>query len=759
MTETPVKSMIKRALLICSLMLFCVLATAVAQTDIKVAATWQVQKYDLAVTLPSSDTDRNVAVRAKLSLKNVSGSPASTLTLRISPTAEILSVKLNDAAIDFTKGEEKAGAATLQKIALRVPSTPTAGTISVVVDYKLNVKENSGLASVSTSSAQFLPLSFWYPTPNSWFFARGADYAPAHLSINAQGISVMSSGVSPAPGNFDQNFNSQPFFAAGNWEMTNAAGIVVALPKGSGAVEQKRAAELVSLVSEARTFLSSILGAPPDEPVRIVAARRGAGFASGGTVFVDSSVFRRSKIDSQTAMSIADGMAKLWLGGSVSITGDGSGAIREGLAKYLATQFIENKYGKDVADVERIRQRSAYGGVVSRDAPITVVSPLDDYYYSVVANKGAMVWRLLAKRAGDAAFFSALRSATEDGTVSLAEIRGAFPMQKEFLDYGFDQVTDTNLQAGLPLLAGGEWKAALRNTGSIDATVVVAATLASGERMSAQSTVRAKSFGEVSFKTSAKVIRLEIDSENLYPQTDYSDDAAPRELTEGDPLLAVKRLFDKQEFAKAATAASSVLRDLPRFDDVRVLLGRSLIALGKPADAERELRAVLDEKLPSARSIAWANVGLADISSTTGRNTDAVKFADDAIKADAEYGASLAARAIRNKVNSTSPPDEQVNAFFAQFDRSAAANKKAELQALILSGEVSKFAAGIAGQTEQWKTKVISVDNLDAETALVETQLSIKLLNRDPSTGTAVYRLTRTPNGLKLSGVDIFEVR
>ncbi|MEP7214468.1 MAG: tetratricopeptide repeat protein [Acidobacteriota bacterium] len=740
-------------------MLFCVVAPAVAQTDIKVAATWQVQKYDIAVTLPTSDTDRMVAVRAKLSLKNVSGSPASTLTLRISPTAEILSVKLNDAAIDFTKGEEKAGAATLQKIALRVPSMPSAGTFSVVVDYKLNVKENSGLASVSTGSAQFLPLSFWYPTPNSWFFARGADYAPVHLSVNAPGITVISSGVSSASGNFDQNFDSQPFFAAGNWEMTNAAGIVVALPKGSGALEQKRATDLASLVSEARTFLSSILGAAPDEPVRIIAARRGAGFASGGTVFVDSSVFRRSKIDSQTAMSIADGMAKLWLGGSVNITGDGNGAIREGLAKYLATQFIENKYGKDVADVERTRQRSAYAGVVSRDAPITVVSPLDDYYYSVVANKGAMVWRLLAKRAGEAAFFSALRSSTDDGTVSLAEIRGAFPTQREFLDYGFDQVTDTNLQAGLPLLAGGEWKAALRNTGSIDATVIVTATLASGERMTAQSTVRAKSFGEVSFKTPAKVDRLEIDSENLYPQTDYSDDAAPRELTEGDPHLAVKRLFDKQEFAKAVTAASSVLRDLPRFDDVRVLLGRSLIALGKPADAERELRAVLDEKLPSARSIAWANVGLADISSTAGKNADALKSAGDAISADAEYGASLAARAIRNKLTATSRPDEQVNAFFTQFDRSATANKKAELQALILSGEVSKFAAGIAGQTEQWKTKVISVDNLDAETALVETQLAIKLLNRDVSTGTAVFRLTRTPSGLKLSGVDIFEVR
>jgi tetratricopeptide (TPR) repeat protein len=370
-----------------------------------------------------------------------------------------------------------------------------------------------------------------------------------------------------------------------------------------------------------------------------------------------------------------------------------------------------------------------------------------------------MIWRLLDRRAGEGTLASVLRASLEDGSVSLAEIRSAFPAQKDFLDYAFDQVTDTNLQAGLPMQSGGEWRAALRNTGSIDAAVTVAATLASGERVTTQSTVRAKSFGDVSFKTPAKIVRLEIDTEKLYPQTNYSDDVAPREFTEGDPLLAVKRLFDKQEFANAEKAASSVLRNVPRFDEVRVLLGRSLLALGRTSEAEREFKAILDEKLPSPRSIAWANVGLGDIASRNGQNAAAVKFADDAIQADAEYGASLAARAIRSKVNVGTRSDEQINAFFAQFDRSAAGNKKAELQAMIIPGEVGKFASGIAGQTEQWKTQVMAVDNLDANTALVETQLSIKLLNREVESGTAVYRLTRLPSGWKLSSVDIFEVR
>src|SRR5215207_4529501 len=177
--------MITRPVSTFCLVVFCLLVTVNAQTDIKVAATWQVQKYDLAVTLPQSETDRNVGIRAKLDLKNVSAAPASTLTLRISPNAAVTSIKLNDSTIDFTKGEEKAGTATLQRIGLRVPSAPPGGVFTVVVDYKLAVKDNSGLASISTGSAQFLPLSFWYPTPNSWFFARGADYAPTHLSVTS----------------------------------------------------------------------------------------------------------------------------------------------------------------------------------------------------------------------------------------------------------------------------------------------------------------------------------------------------------------------------------------------------------------------------------------------------------------------------------------------------------------------------------------------------------------------------------------------
>ncbi|MEJ7848497.1 MAG: hypothetical protein WKF92_10460 [Pyrinomonadaceae bacterium] len=732
-----------------------------AQDDARISATWQIQKYDITASLPQNETDRDVTVKAKIDLRNVSARPASTLTLRISNAAVVSAVNINGSAVEPTKGEEPINSATsFQVLRIRIPSVAPQGNLSAVVDYKLTVKENSGLNAVSPSGSQFLPMSFWYPTPNSWYFARGADYAPFSLTVNsAPAHSVISSGKSEAANTFDQKLAGQPMFVTGSWDVANAEGVSVHYPKGSGVEEQKRAGELAAIASEAKAFAAKLLGNAPDAAMRIVAVKRGGGFSSGGTIFVDDSVFRRSRIDSQTAMNIADAVAKIWLGNSIAVNGDGYGVIREGLTKYIATQFIESKYGKDVADVERLRQRTAYAAVVKRDSPLNIVSPLGDYYYPEVANKGAMIWRLLAKKVGPDEFFKIIRTNSSDGSLSLGDLRAAFSTHKEFLDHMLDQVTETNLQAGLPQVAGSETKIALRNTGGVDVTVSITAALSNGEKMSAPSTIKAKSYGEVIFKTVAKISRVEIDSEKLYPQTDYSDDVAPREVTDSDLLLAVKREFDKQEFVAAEKTARMVLREFPRFDDVRVLLGRALLGQAKNAEAEKEFRAVLDEKLPSSRSLAWANVGLGEIAAKSGQNAQAVKFAADAILADAEYGASLAARAVRRKLNTPSAADEGVKAFFAQFDKAAVSNRKAELDAMAVSGETSKFVSGISGQTVEWKTDVLHVDKIDANTVLVETALAIKLLNREPQSGIAVFRLSGIGNSWKLSSVDIFEVR
>src|SRR5690349_1453470 len=176
---------------------------AVGQDDTRVSATWQVQKYDIAATVPQSETDRNLAVKAKVEARNASARPASTMTLRISPAADISAVTINGTASEFSKREEKTGTGSLQQIVVRMPSVAPSGTVAVEVTYRLNVKDNSGLAAISSTGSQFLPLSYWYPTPNSWFFARGADYAPTRIQVTApSGLTAVASG-SEAGGAFD----------------------------------------------------------------------------------------------------------------------------------------------------------------------------------------------------------------------------------------------------------------------------------------------------------------------------------------------------------------------------------------------------------------------------------------------------------------------------------------------------------------------------------------------------------------------------
>lgn len=725
----------------------------------RISATWQVMRYDIAATLPQGERDRVIPMRATLELRNISDRPASSLTLRLSPNAEITSVTINGSSVEATRSPEKAGAFELQRAAIRVPSVPSGGSLTAVVEYRFSVKENSGVHALSPAGSQFLPMSFWYPTPNSWFFARGADYAPIRLTVSGPaGRTVIAPGRVNGS-RYESDLNLQPFFLTGNWERSEHSGTAVYVPSGTAGESTKRAAEIGALAAEARAYIEKLLGPTPSAELRIVGVRRGAGFSSGGTILVDEGLFRRPKIDSFTALTVAEGVAKMWLGDRTPLTDDGSGIIREGLARYIATQFLGEKYGAEIAEMERVRQRVAYASVSQRDAPLFMVAPLDDFYFPAVANKGAMFWRLLERKVGRDAFYEAIRERLGSAPLRMAELRSDFSAHKQFIDFMLDSVTDMNLQAGLPQVSGGQAKVALRNTGETDVTVNVQATLSNGETMTVPATIRAASFGEIIFRTAQPIRRVEIDPDKLYPQADYSDDVAPRESMESDVLLAVKQEFDRQEYAAAEKSAREVLSRQPRYDDVRVLLARSLLAQNKLTEAESEFKAVLAEKLPSARSIAWAYHGLAETASKTGRSQEAVAHANNAIMSGGDYGAGLLARAVRNRHSRGGDADEAVKSFFVQFDKAAISNRKAELEALTITGDVDRFVNGISGQATAWNTEVLHTDRIDENNILVETNLSVRLLTREPESGPAVFRLVQTPSGWRLSAVEIFEVR
>ncbi|MDX6693969.1 MAG: hypothetical protein QOF02_1572 [Blastocatellia bacterium] len=759
-------------LLLCLSVLVWAMTPAVRAQDVPLAA-WQVTRFDISVD--ALNADRDLRATARLTLRNVGKGAGSQPGLRLNPKAEVKDVSVGGAAATFRSAIEARG--NLQRLTVNLPSpvAPNA-TVEVVISYRLNVAENSGLAAIAPSSSQFLPLSTWYPTANTQFALRGPDTAP--FSLKVSGANVVSSGVQSSNGQYEQALHAQPFFIEGQWESVEATGadargINALLPKGASADERKQAEAIIALAGAARSYFATLLGPAPEAPVRLIAVTRGAGFTDTGTLLLDAAAFRRTKIDAATALLVAEAVAHLWIGGKTAIRGEGLGSVREGLTRYLATLFLEKQFGRETAEAERLRERIAYAGIAKRDTPLTLATPLDSGYYVSVTNKGAMIWRQVDRALGREAFMEALRSqlqakAGDAGGLTLATLRQAFVERgnaalKSALDQEFDQPTDMDLMVGLPQQRGAQWVAAVRNTGAFDAAVTVQATTASGQRLSVETNIPARGFGEAVFNTTAQPARVEIDPDKFYPQLDYTNDVAPRTRLSEEALAEATTLFAQQNYPRVEAITREVLTLAAGITEARVLLARALLAQNKVDEAEKEFRAALDTTAPAPSTLAWANIGLGEISLRKGQAADAARRFNEAVRADAEYASTLAARAGRIKAetaaNAAPPPDEAARAFIAQLDQAIKSGRKAELEAMIMPGELTSFVRGItASQPEAWATRVLRTETLDANRLAADVSITARQLGRDQA-GTAVLVLARVNNVWKLAGIEFFEVR
>lgn len=762
------RTLIAFLLIVVSLVL---LTPAHAQEEARAA--WQITNFDLNVNI--QQPERSLNVTSVLSATNVGRGVGASFTFRINPKASIKSVTVGGATATFRQVPESSGNA--QRVTVTLPSSVAAGgTLAINITYVLPVETNSGLAAISPIGTQFLPLAFWYPSPNTAFSLRGADTAPFRIVVNAQ--NVVGSGIDKSnPGStvIEQTLNAQPFFVQGDWDRVEGSGenrnVFALLPRGAGADEKKQADALIALAANAKTFYSTMLGPAPESPIRLIAVRRGSGFSDAGSILIEPAAFRRTKVDSTTALLISEAVARLWIGGQTPVRGEGGGVIREGLARFLATLFIEKQFGRDAAREELLRERLAYGTVARREGPLARVTPLDASYFSSVPNKGAMVWRLVDKLLGREGFTAVIREQLQSGKstsgLSLASLRTALAQRggdpvKALLAQQLDQVTDLDLMVGLPQQRGPEWISAIRNFGSAGVNTTVRATTATGEQINVDVSVPEKSFSEAVFKTGAKVARVEIDPDKLYPQLDYSNDSAPRSRDVQEAMADASRQFGAQDFAKAETIAREILVITSHLPEARILLARALFGQNKVDEAEKLFRAALELPLPTPATIAWANVGLGEIALRGGKNAEAAARFTEAVRADAEYGATLAARAGRIKAETqanTLQADPAAKAFVSQLDQAITSGKKAELESRIIPGELVRFIGGIVGtQPELWQTRVLRTEALDANLVAADVALDTKELGRQQG-GTAVLILSRAGGNWKLVGIDLFEVR
>ena len=756
-------------------LLVCLLVPAQGQAqDSQRPPLWQVTLYDINANVQQAE--RIISVVATINATNIGGSAGRVMTVRMNNKASVKSVTAGGAASTFRPGAEPRG--DLQRFEIALPSAVNPGaSTTVTVNYTLPVETNTGLAAISPIGTQFLPGSFWYPTPNTPYTLRGADTAPFRLTVNianATSAGVEKSG-SAGSISFDQTLHGQPFFLQGDWDKVEGTaegkGVIVLLEKGASAEERKRADALIAFAGAARSFFATSLGPAPDVPVRIVSVRRGAGFNDSGTVLIDADTLRLAKIDAATALSVAETIARLWVGGQTPVRAEGGGVLRDGLVRYLATQFLEKQFGRDAIMSELYRQRLAYAAVAQRDAPLARSSQIDSTYFGSVPNRGAMFWRLVERRMGRDALLGVLRAALESGKkdhsgTTLAAMREALVARggeglKPLLDTQLDQVVDTDLMVGLPTQRQGEWVSALRNMGSIDVAVTVAATTDRGERVLAEATVPAKNFGEAVFKTASKIVRVEVDPDKLYPQLDYGNDAVPRNKDLPDALNEASLQLGAQDYTKAEATARAMIAFAPRFQDARFLLARALLGQNKVEEAEQVSRALLEEPLPFTATLAWANIVLGEISMKRNQAAEAAKRFNEAVIASRDYPSSLAARAARIRAeaaaNAAPPVDEAAGTFITQFSQAVVSNKKTDLESRVVSGELVRFINASIG-TELWETRVLRTEHLNANLIAADVHIKANKLGK-AGEGTAVMLIARTPGGLKVSGIELFEVR
>jgi Tfp pilus assembly protein PilF len=760
-----------RILLLLTLIL-CLAMQAGAQTT-TATVIWQVNSFDVSANVQQNE--RSLSAVATLNATNVGSGPGRTLTVRLNSKAVVKSVTAGGAAATFRPGTEPRG--DLQRLEISLPASvaPNSST-TVAVTYVLPVESNTGLVAISPIATQVLPLSFWYPMPNTPYSVRGTDTAPFRLTVNLP--NAVSSGVEktgPSGISFEQPLHGQPFFIQGDWDKLEGAadgkGVLVLLEKGATADERKRAEALIAFTAAARAFYGAALGPAPDVPLRLVSVRRGAGFSDGGTVLIDADTLRLPKLDAATALSIAEAVARLWIGGQVPVRAEGGGVLRDGLVRFLATQFLEKQFGADAVKSELYRQRLAYATVAQRDGPLARTSQLDSTYFASVPNRGAMFWRLVDRRLGREGLMTVLRAAVQTGKsdpngMTLSGVRQALVARggeglKAVLDQQLDQIIDTDLMIGLPQQRGAEWVSALRNLGSIDVTVAVAATTDRGEQVLSEATVPAKNFGQAIFKTPAKIVRVEVDPDKLYPQLDYGNDIMPRGKDLSQALNEASLQLGAQDFVKAEATARAMLASAPRFQEAQIILARSLLGQDRIEDAEKLFRAALEEPLPFAATLAWANIGLGEIAMKRNQAAEAAKRFNDAVIASRDYPSSLAARAARIRAeaaaNNAPPVDETARTFITQLSQAVVSNKKAELESRIVPGELVRFINASIG-TEAWETKVLRTEQLNANLIAADVQIRANKLGTIGS-GTAVLMLARTPEGWKLSAIELFEVR
>jgi len=275
--------------------------------------------------------------------------------------------------------------------------------------------ENLKLAYVGNEGSYLLYVARWFPVSQ-----YGVNRFAATMSITVPSEEmVIASGKASAPVReagkvtyaFQYDRSSFPgTVIAGRYvvQPATAVGADITLYMKPG--HESFAANYGEAAAKIMAFYSDKFGALPNGHLDIAEIEDGTvnGYSAPGVVALASRIFSTQVRVQQLAQQIA----YLWWGESVSPASRNDFFLEDGLATYSAGLYLQDAEGESA--FENLMQETEVGALTHEDvASIGQSAQLHEYtpeYQSIVFQKGAMVFHMLRWVIGDEAFFKTLQA-------------------------------------------------------------------------------------------------------------------------------------------------------------------------------------------------------------------------------------------------------------------------------------------------------------------------------------------------------------
>ncbi|MBI1765709.1 MAG: tetratricopeptide repeat protein [Acidobacteria bacterium] len=789
---------------------------------VTVAQEFEIKKYD--VNAKVNVETRSLEMTAKLRLVNLSPPDLADkillstdnkprMSFYLNEKAKLGTLTVNGAAVTPKTTEDTRN--RLLRVSTEMTATLAAAReFDVEFVYTLPSPERNSSLHVSANESFALPPGFWVPVVHTPYAEHSADTGPLTLTVTVPGnLKVVSNGIRKSDTVFEQPLAAQPFFVAGDYEMTARGGdslpVEVYAPRGLNAAGKAQAQRLAAEAEKMLAFYARFFGVPANGPFRIISTEarqlgststeelsqaRDSAFSTVGAVLLDDSVFRRDALDLGTIEFLAQAAARSWIDGQVLLRGRGAGLLRDALPIYLTAQYLGERFGAAQRESAYDRYRRAYITVARSDAPLLTQSVLDRSYTTVVYNKGALVWRTLELLLGRSSFENLLRAALNRQRVDILSLAGFFDTQttrrpphplcnlsrcadvrmlllnagankqvvSDFFTNWIENAVLPDFVVGQPQPTAAGVESTIANFGNGDFTIEIVATTDKNETLRQQVALKAGEYSTVTFPTGTVIKTIEADPNKLYVQKDYTNDVFPRRANAAEAFGLANTAFGKNDFATAEAKAREALVNEPNQPTLQAFLGRVLLAQNKGAEAKQVFEAILKSDTLPIQAYTYAHFGLGDLALQQSNFTEAAAQYRAAAAAELDPGTTLSAREGALKAerggNAVKLPEE-VRAFLKNLDSVVVSGTSDQVGALLDLGNLKGFSQRLVlRKPTVWTTEALRSEEWDANRLAVDVLLKIRIEGKDYA-GRAVYVLNRASGKLLLSEVPIFDVK